>query len=133
MKVCSVEGCDRAVVIASRGWCRAHYNRWWRDGDVRAETPLRVSSLRWGNACGRGHPWQAGTTRVRPEGRECKVCARERWKMRYVSDEEFRQAALVSNAGWYHTLRAKARVLDAMLEEMGLTWEEFMEDQDVSA
>lgn len=28
---CSIDGCDGAVV--GRGWCRKHYNRWFRHGD----------------------------------------------------------------------------------------------------
>lgn len=36
---CAVRGCDRPSV--ARGWCRAHWGRWRRLGDVRAEVPLR--------------------------------------------------------------------------------------------
>lgn len=28
---CAVGGCDRTAV--TRGWCPAHYKRWWRTGD----------------------------------------------------------------------------------------------------
>jgi hypothetical protein len=31
MKVCKVEGCDRAT--EARGWCALHYRRWRRNGD----------------------------------------------------------------------------------------------------
>lgn len=31
---CSIPGCYRPVL--SRGWCRAHYRRWWRHGDPMA-------------------------------------------------------------------------------------------------
>lgn len=29
--ICAAEGCDKAVYC--RGWCRAHYQRWWRHHD----------------------------------------------------------------------------------------------------
>lgn len=31
--ICTVEGCDRPVLILKRGWCRRHYRRWQRYGD----------------------------------------------------------------------------------------------------
>jgi hypothetical protein len=36
---CKVPGCDR--LSHSHGWCFAHYQRWWRTGDVQAHVPLR--------------------------------------------------------------------------------------------
>lgn len=38
---CSVEGCWGA--IKHRGWCEAHYARWYTTGDVRAEEPIRAT------------------------------------------------------------------------------------------
>lgn len=38
MKTCTVDGCGREVW--ARGWCMAHYSRWKRHGDVRADVPL---------------------------------------------------------------------------------------------
>jgi hypothetical protein len=35
---CSVALCERSA--ASRGWCHAHYMRWYETGDVRADEPL---------------------------------------------------------------------------------------------
>lgn len=32
MKLCSIEGCPRVSV--TRGWCKAHYTRWLKHGDV---------------------------------------------------------------------------------------------------
>ena len=31
MKHCSIDGCSR--LAKKRGWCRRHYDRWWRNGD----------------------------------------------------------------------------------------------------
>lgn len=38
MATCSVPSCDRAV--KTRGWCHAHYMRWWYTGDVGADRPI---------------------------------------------------------------------------------------------
>lgn len=38
---CSVESCNKPA--AARGWCRPHWNRWHRTGDVQADKPLRKS------------------------------------------------------------------------------------------
>lgn len=37
--ICSVETCPRSVYC--RGWCQAHYRRWYVGGKVRADVPLR--------------------------------------------------------------------------------------------
>jgi hypothetical protein len=37
--VCTVAGCGRPSV--ARGWCRSHYGRWQRTGDVQAGVPVR--------------------------------------------------------------------------------------------
>lgn len=41
MNICSVETCDREVNQKTLQLCQAHYHRFWRDGDVRADVPLR--------------------------------------------------------------------------------------------
>lgn len=35
---CSVASCDRPAY--TRGWCKAHYKRWHKTGDVRADEPI---------------------------------------------------------------------------------------------
>lgn len=30
---CSIEGCANQVYVLKRGWCRAHYLRWYRNGN----------------------------------------------------------------------------------------------------
>lgn len=35
---CSAEGCERSAF--TRGWCKAHYERWRRHGDVMAALPV---------------------------------------------------------------------------------------------
>lgn len=36
---CSLEGCNRERL--SRGWCKVHYERWRRHGDIHATRPAR--------------------------------------------------------------------------------------------
>jgi hypothetical protein len=38
LKTCSVEGCGG--VHYARGWCMAHYWRWYRGGDVKVHVPV---------------------------------------------------------------------------------------------
>ncbi len=40
MRLCDVVGCGREWYC--RTWCRAHYSRWYRTGDVSAATPIGV-------------------------------------------------------------------------------------------
>ncbi len=47
-KICSVEGCGRPVL--ARGWCTAHYGRWYRHGDVEVDRPIRTLTRR-GSGC----------------------------------------------------------------------------------
>ena len=53
MTACSVPECTRAAV--SRGWCRRHYQRWKKHGDVARERPSLAdrlqSGLRVGPSC----------------------------------------------------------------------------------
>jgi hypothetical protein len=37
---CSVPDCNGKA--RARGWCRAHYQRWQRHGDVGADRPLKA-------------------------------------------------------------------------------------------
>ena len=47
--MCSVEGCGRPA--RTRGWCQAHYMRWWYTGDVRAGDPIVPHPARTGAPC----------------------------------------------------------------------------------
>lgn len=38
---CSIEGCDRPVLVDKRGWCSLHFQRWQRHGDPRAPVESR--------------------------------------------------------------------------------------------
>jgi hypothetical protein len=37
--LCAVEGCGQPTI--GRGWCKLHYNRWVKHGDVAADVPHR--------------------------------------------------------------------------------------------
>lgn len=39
-RVCSIPDCDSPV--KNRGWCNAHYQRWWKTGD-----PLNIRPAKW--------------------------------------------------------------------------------------
>lgn len=41
---CSVPTCTNPA--HARGWCRTHYNRWWKHGDVQADNPPRIGAPR---------------------------------------------------------------------------------------
>mgnify|MGYP003575038052 CR=1 FL=1 len=41
--LCSVDGCDRPVI--TRGWCRAHYQRWLKHGDPLGGGPPSTRNL----------------------------------------------------------------------------------------
>lgn len=38
MSVCAIDNCGRTAKC--RGWCSTHYNRWFRNGDPQATTPV---------------------------------------------------------------------------------------------
>lgn len=42
--LCSVATCTKPA--HARGWCRTHYNRWWKHGDVQADNPPRIGRPR---------------------------------------------------------------------------------------
>lgn len=66
--ICSVDGCE--TVALARGWCNAHYKRWWRYRDLTADlrknppprAPTPLADLFWHLVDKRGPddcwPWQ---------------------------------------------------------------------------
>lgn len=65
-KVCSVSGCDQAVV--ARGWCRRHYSRWKRTGQLDAR-PWQPQSKCTVDGC-ETDAWSGG------------LCEMHRWRVR---------------------------------------------------
>lgn len=49
---CTVKECNR--VATTRGWCSAHYLRWFKTGDVRADLPIAIRTSRKGVICSVG-------------------------------------------------------------------------------
>lgn len=39
-RICSVDGCGKPA--KTRGWCQAHYMRWWSNGDAQVDRPLKT-------------------------------------------------------------------------------------------
>src|SRR5258708_3898419 len=64
--VCSVDGCDRASV--ARGWCRRHYARWQRTGQLEAR-PWEHQDACTVEGCERP-AWSGG------------LCEMHRWRVR---------------------------------------------------
>ena len=68
--LCSVPKCGRPV--KTRGWCQAHYMRWWYTGDVAADRPIQpqgrtVEERLWALVDRRGPdecwPWKGSLSR----------------------------------------------------------------------
>jgi hypothetical protein len=88
-RLCSVPGCYRRHY--ARGWCQAHYLRWWRHGSTTlspyAFNPGHHNALK--TQCPHGHPYDDDNTRWRqdPAGRwrrECRECKRDRDRANYA-------------------------------------------------
>lgn len=46
-RTCTVEGCDKAARSGSADWCKMHYHRWYRHGDVnKVATHLSLGNAR---------------------------------------------------------------------------------------
>lgn len=45
MDTCQIEACDSPVFVESRGWCKKHYNRWYRSGDPMVVKQVHVVGL----------------------------------------------------------------------------------------
>lgn len=47
-QVCKIKGCGREISFgAARGWCRAHYQRWKRNGNTYPQLPIRSHAGRF--------------------------------------------------------------------------------------
>lgn len=57
MRTCTVEGCDKPVRSAGADWCKMHYHRWYRHGDVNMTAAgVRHFVRRYLSAYMPGHP-----------------------------------------------------------------------------
>lgn len=44
ISLCILEGCDKPVHVKSRGLCRAHYHRWYRNGDPQTGGKMQAAT-----------------------------------------------------------------------------------------
>lgn len=56
MKQCAVAGCARPLY--ARDWCKSHYARWERHGDVQAHVPIRTTPPFWERIDAEGDCWE---------------------------------------------------------------------------
>src|SRR5262245_8612145 len=70
LAVCSVDGCERWAV--ARGWCRRHYARWKRTGQLEAR-PWERQGVCTVDGCER-QAWSGG------------LCEMHRWRLREHGD-----------------------------------------------
>lgn len=52
---CLVKGCERVAPNNMRGWCQAHYTRWWRTGETGAAEIRKFRSTCEVADCGQKH------------------------------------------------------------------------------
>ena len=99
-KVCLIEGCGKKY--SARGWCRLHYNRWWRDGTpgptntlirARSSSPCSITGCT-NSSCARGWctthycRWKRGkdigTAELLIQPRSSDICSIENCERKYA-------------------------------------------------
>lgn len=78
-KVCSVEGCSKAV--KGRGYCQTHYARWRRNGDP---TVSKVVRLNHELPCS----WCGEQKKIVAKGL-CRACYQRQWQKGYLDYEKW--------------------------------------------
>lgn len=89
---CTVPGCDKPLRSSRAKWCKMHYHRWYRHGDVNrvaSGAPVTAShGRRYRYVTRHGHPLAGATGRayehrvvlfdaIGPGGHSCHWCGRE--------------------------------------------------------
>jgi hypothetical protein len=107
---CSIEGCEN--IAKSRGWCNTHYERWRRNGDVRATKLVKVCRV---TGCGRRSIGRGYCE----EHHEGYVGARKSWEAMWRRCTNPADPSYASYVGRGITIDPKWRSFDAFLSEMG--------------
>lgn len=66
-RTCTVDGCDKPTRSRAADWCKMHYHRWYRHGDVNrvaTEMPSVSKGRRYRTVAGKGHPLAMKNGRV---------------------------------------------------------------------
>lgn len=70
-RTCSIDDCERPQI--ARGWCRTHYHRWWKHGDLHVASPAERFWQRVDKTDGcwmwTGHTFDSGYGSVTYNGR----------------------------------------------------------------
>jgi hypothetical protein len=73
VEFCSINGCGD--VAHTRGWCRAHYMRWWTHGDALYGGEARVD--KHGGISKRSR-------RINGTHRRCRTCRQKQYHEKYL-------------------------------------------------
>ncbi|GHC38064.1 hypothetical protein GCM10010348_76680 [Streptomyces anthocyanicus] len=110
--MCSVENCTREAKV--RGWCKAHYLRWYRFGDPTASAPRKTPEQRYHekvNQLGPDEcwPWTGAYTNVdrgafRWKGK-IRIATRVGWEIAYGQPPGELHVCHTCDHGWCHNPR----------------------------
>jgi hypothetical protein len=89
---CAVESCAEKHIEA-RGWCKGHYSRWIRYGDVRAEVPLKKK--------GQPKPQCSADTCVNVVVAK-GLCATHRWRLANWGTTDDKPPTSATDRFWRH-------------------------------
>lgn len=107
--MCSIENCTREAKV--RGWCKAHYLRWYRFGDPQASAPRKTPEQRYWEKVDRKGPddcwaWTGAYATVdrgafRWKGKTC-IATRVGWEIEHGDSPGELHVCHTCDHGWCH-------------------------------